>query len=80
MLSILRANSLPKSAHRALVRIHLAEGNLSEARRAYIACEQLLCRELGVAPTAAMTSLLARFPVGAAIAGGPAVRVRATGV
>lgn len=60
-LSALRADVLRESAHRALIRIHLAEGNLNEARRAYTACEQLLSQELGIAPTTAMTSLLSRF-------------------
>ncbi|MGH3774138.1 MAG: AfsR/SARP family transcriptional regulator [Pseudonocardiaceae bacterium] len=57
-LSVLRADVLRESAHRTLISIHLAEGNLSQARRAYAACEQLLWRELGVAPSAAMTGLL----------------------
>lgn len=57
--SVLQADMLRESAHRALVRAHLAEGNVAEARRAYAACERLLDRELGVAPTVAMTGLLA---------------------
>ncbi|MGE2722353.1 AfsR/SARP family transcriptional regulator [Mycolicibacterium celeriflavum] len=57
--SVLQADMLRESAHRALVRAHLAEGNVVEARRAYAACELLLNRELGVAPTVAMTGLLA---------------------
>jgi DNA-binding SARP family transcriptional activator len=63
-LSVLRADALRESAHRAVIRVHLAEGNISEVRRAYAACEQLLCRELGVTPTAAMTSLLEELPAG----------------
>lgn len=61
-LSALRADVLRESAHRTLIRIHLAEGNFNEAHRAYTACEQLLSQELGIAPTTAMTSLLGRFP------------------
>lgn len=61
-LTILRTDPLRESAHRSLVRIHLAEGNLDEARRAYIACEQVLDRELGIRPTTAMTDLLNRLP------------------
>lgn len=76
VLSVLRADVLRESAHRVLIRIHLAEGNLGEAQRAYAACEQLLCRELGVEPTAAMTSLLSGLPVGVAIAGHPTIRMR----
>jgi DNA-binding SARP family transcriptional activator len=74
VLSVLRADALRESAHRALVRIHLAEGNLGEARRAYAACERLLRRELGVTPTAAMTSLLEELPAGVTSAGELAVR------
>lgn len=55
----LQADMLRESAHRTLVRAHLAEGNVGEARRAYSVCERLLDRELGVAPTEAMTGLLA---------------------
>ncbi|MGH3774209.1 MAG: AfsR/SARP family transcriptional regulator [Pseudonocardiaceae bacterium] len=61
-LSVLRADVLRESAHRTLISIHLAEGNLSQAHRAYAACEQLLWRELRVAPSAAMTGLLSGVP------------------
>lgn len=57
-MSVLRADVLRESAHRTLIGIHLAEGNVDQARRAYAACKQLLWRELGVAPSAAMTGLL----------------------
>lgn len=73
VLSVLRTDVLRESAHRALVRIHLAEGNLSEARRAYAACEQLLCRELGVSPTDAMTGLVEGFTAGGTVDGDPSV-------
>jgi len=53
-----RAEPLRESAHRTLVRVHLAEGNLSEAIRAYRLFEQLLRDELGVAPTEQMTRLV----------------------
>jgi DNA-binding SARP family transcriptional activator len=59
---VLQADSLRESAHRALIRAHLAEGNIAEARRAYSVCEQLLHRELGVSPTKAMSGLLAGIP------------------
>ncbi|NAZ86922.1 AfsR/SARP family transcriptional regulator [Kineococcus indalonis] len=51
-LAALRADPLRESAHRALIQVHLAEGNLVEARRAYQACELVLRHELGVGPTA----------------------------
>jgi DNA-binding SARP family transcriptional activator len=43
---VLQADALRESAHRALIRAHVAEGNIVEARRAYSVCEQLLHREL----------------------------------
>ena len=52
---------LRESAHRALVRIHLAEGNVAEAVRAYESFRALLAAELGVEPTAQMDALVCRF-------------------
>ncbi|MER5811176.1 BTAD domain-containing putative transcriptional regulator [Streptomyces sp. NPDC002033] len=57
-LTVLRADDLRESAHRTLLRVHLAEGNLSEARRAYRVCVELFERELGVRPTSATSDLL----------------------
>ena len=56
---------LRESAHRAVVQVHLAEGNTAEAVRAYEAFRDLLDRELNVAPSAKMDALLlrARLPV-----------------
>ncbi|MEX5716942.1 AfsR/SARP family transcriptional regulator [Geodermatophilus maliterrae] len=51
---------LRESAHRAVVRVHLAEGNTAEACRAYEAFRDVLADTLGVAPTHSMTGLLAR--------------------
>jgi DNA-binding SARP family transcriptional activator len=61
-LCVIRADPLRESAHRTLVRIHLAEGNIKDAARAYTGCQQVLRRELGVAPTDAMIGLLRLFP------------------
>jgi DNA-binding SARP family transcriptional activator len=58
-----RTEPLRESAHRAVVRVHLAEGNLAEAVRAYTAFRDLLDSELGVAPTALMTELIVRARV-----------------
>jgi DNA-binding SARP family transcriptional activator len=55
-----RTEPLRESAHRAVVRVHLAEGNLAEAVRAYEAFRALLGDELGVAPTPQMTQLVLR--------------------
>jgi DNA-binding SARP family transcriptional activator len=46
------AEPLRESAQRALIKAHIAEGNLTEARRSYRAYRDLLHRELGVAPSA----------------------------
>lgn len=61
-LLALRCDSLRESAHRALIRAHLAEGNVGEARRAYQQCARLLRTELGISPTAATTALLETPP------------------
>lgn len=50
-LAALRADSLRESAHRAVIRIHLAEGNLAEARHAYEQCRAVLDRDLGMSPS-----------------------------
>jgi DNA-binding SARP family transcriptional activator len=52
------AEPLRESAHRALIRVHLAEGNVAEAERAYRCFRDLLARELGVAPTEQMEALM----------------------
>jgi len=49
---------LRESAHRAVVRVHLAEGNTAEAVRAYQTFRNLLAHELGVAPSKQMDDLL----------------------
>ena len=49
---------LRESAHRALIKVHLAEGNAGEAIRRYRHYEQIAARELGVAPSPMMRELL----------------------
>ena len=49
---------LRESAHRALIRIHLAEGNAGEAIRRYRLYERIAVRDLGVEPSPMMRSLL----------------------
>jgi DNA-binding SARP family transcriptional activator len=51
---------LRESAHRAVVRVHLAEGNVAEALRAYATFRGILADELGVAPSPQMDELLVR--------------------
>ena len=58
-LSALAGEPLRESAHRALVRVHLAEGNIGEAIRQYELCRSLLGERLGVEPSQQMDKLLA---------------------
>lgn len=69
---------LRESAHRVVVRAHLAEGNVAEARRAYESFRRVLADTLGVAPTASMTGLLTGLRPSPTGDGGPtpAPRVR----
>ena len=57
-----RAEPLRESAHRVVVGIHLAQGNVAEAVRAYEVFCALLADELGVLPTALMTRLVEHVP------------------
>lgn len=61
-LAVVSAEPLRESARRILVRIHLAEGNLAEAVRAYEHFRTLLGDELGVPPTEQMTRLVQHIP------------------
>ena len=53
-----RAEPLRESAHRTVVRVHLAEGNVAEALRAHDVFRDLLREELGVPPTEQMGRLV----------------------
>jgi len=55
------AEPLRESSHRALVRVHLAEGNIVEALREYELTRKMLADELGVRPTPLMEALV--YPV-----------------
>jgi DNA-binding SARP family transcriptional activator len=57
-----REEPLRESAHRAVVRVHLCEGNLAEAVRAYEQFRTMLLHELGVVPTEQMTRLVSGIP------------------
>ena len=57
-LAAVSAEPLRESAHRALIRAHLAEGNPSEAVRQYRSYAELLKRELDLTPSGAMRKLL----------------------
>ncbi|GGS25753.1 hypothetical protein GCM10010252_75960 [Streptomyces aureoverticillatus] len=53
-----RADPLRESAHRAVVSVHLAEHNLTEAVRQYETFRELLRRELGVEPSGQFARML----------------------
>ena len=74
LLTSIGLDPLRESPRRQLLAIHLAEGNLSEAVRQYAEFADLLRRELGLAPSAAMRDL-----VPAVGAGGRPVSVGASG-
>ena len=57
-----RADPLRESAHRTVIRVHLAQGNLAEALRAYEFFRALVEDELGVPPTEQMTRLVQDIP------------------
>jgi DNA-binding SARP family transcriptional activator len=52
---------LRESAQRALMKVHLAEGNAVEAIRRYRQYEAIAARDLGVGPSAKMRSLLSEI-------------------
>ena len=58
-LGAVRVEPLRESAHRVVVRVHLLEGNRSEALRHGEEYGRLLAAELGVAPSPALAGLLA---------------------
>jgi DNA-binding SARP family transcriptional activator len=49
-----------ESAHRAVIRVHLAEGNVTQAMRQYRLRHRLFEQELGLEPSAPLTDLLPR--------------------
>jgi SARP family transcriptional regulator, regulator of embCAB operon len=59
-LAAIRAEPLRESARGALIRVHLAEGNQSEALDEFGRYRRLLQAELGLEPTARLRDLLAR--------------------
>jgi DNA-binding SARP family transcriptional activator len=63
-LAAIAAEPLRESAHRALVRLHLTEGNVAEAIRQYTVYADLLRDELGLEPSATMQSLVRSLPIG----------------
>ncbi len=58
------AEPLRESAHRALMRVHVAEGNPAEAVRQYRLYHRLVTTELGLEPSREMQELVATLPIG----------------
>ncbi len=80
-LSSIACEPLRESAHRAVIRLHLAEGNVCEAIRQYRLCRWLLRERLDIAPSERMEALLRRsgadpldWPLGEAPQAGASVR------
>jgi len=57
-LAAVRGEPLRESAHRALIRVHLAEGNRAEALRQRELCRGLLRERLGAEPSPQLDELL----------------------
>jgi DNA-binding SARP family transcriptional activator len=57
-LCSMAAEPLRESAHRALIRVHLADGNVCEAIRQYRLCRRLLRERLGIEPSDRMKELI----------------------
>jgi DNA-binding SARP family transcriptional activator len=58
-LAAIKGDPLRESAHRCLIRVHLAEGNDAEAVRCYRLFQKLLLDELGLQPSSKMGALVA---------------------
>ena len=56
-LAAVTGDPFRESAHRALIRAHLREGNRSEALRQYASYRKTLDEELGIEPTAALSEM-----------------------
>lgn len=64
-MTAISVEPLRESAQRALLEAHLAEANLSEARRDFLSYRDLVRRELGVEPSVELASLVRwRLPAG----------------
>jgi DNA-binding SARP family transcriptional activator len=57
-LAAIAGEPLRESSHRAVVRVHLADGNVAEAIRQYRLCRRLLLEHLGLDPSDRMAELL----------------------
>jgi DNA-binding SARP family transcriptional activator len=57
-LAALRAEPLRETAHRAMIGVHLAEGNVGEALRQYNHCKRQMAQALGMQPSRETAQLL----------------------
>jgi len=64
-LAAIDREPLRESAHRALIRVHIAEGNACEAILRYRQYEKIAARELGIEPSPLMRALLSQIPISA---------------
>jgi DNA-binding SARP family transcriptional activator len=62
-LAAVAGEPLRESAHRAVVRVHIAEGNGSEAIRQYRLCRRLLNEQLAIEPSERMRELVQSLEV-----------------
>jgi DNA-binding SARP family transcriptional activator len=60
-LDVVRSEPLRENAWRVVVRVHLAQGNLADALRAYHGYRSMLQEELGVRPSPLMRELVAEL-------------------
>jgi DNA-binding SARP family transcriptional activator len=61
-LAALSSDPLRESAHRAVIKVYVAEGNVAEAIRQLRRCERLMIEEVGVPPSIKLQELI---PAGA---------------
>jgi DNA-binding SARP family transcriptional activator len=62
-LACVAADPLRESAHRALIKVHIAEGNPAEAIRQYRLYRRLVADELGLRPSVELQHLVEHLPV-----------------
>jgi DNA-binding SARP family transcriptional activator len=60
-LELIAADPLRESAHRLLIRVHIAEGNVAAALDQYELCRALLHAQVGVQPSGALAQLVSPF-------------------
>jgi hypothetical protein len=65
-----RLEPLRESAQRAVVRVHLAEGHVSEAVRVHESFRAMLADEIGAVPSSRMRRLVHTFPCQGPVAAG----------